>query len=185
VYEIFGSDVAGKLLSAMGRLFTKYSQMLSISCGMEDIRISAAGRETRKRVLEEKVDVGKEVAVEYVGLKDSFDERLFLERMEEVTRDPEKLSGLDRAMQGATSGLTTVMYKELVPVHLIKKFPYNNMQLMTESKAKGASDNANLISSIIGIFTCWNLSNVRSTISRRRSCPHHDKRQNAPVIPTL
>jgi DNA-directed RNA polymerase I subunit RPA1 len=154
VYEIYGADVAGKLLSAMGRLFTKYSQMLSISCGMEDIRISAAGRETRKRVLEEKADIGKEAAVEYVGLKDSFDEQLFLERMEEVTRDPEKLSGLDRAMQRATSGLTTVMYKELVPVHLIKKFPYNNMQLMTESKAKGASDNANLISSIIGMFNC-------------------------------
>ena len=185
IYEIYGADVAGKLLSAMGRLFTKYSQMLSISCGMEDIRISQVGREMRKRVLSEKVDVGKEVAVEYVGLKDSFDEQLFLERMEDVIRDPEKLSGLDRAMQRATSGLTTVMYKELVPVHLIKKFPYNNMQLMTESKAKGGGDNANLISSIIGVFSLCTFTNDRPTIAGRRPCPYHGQRQDTAVVRTL
>ena len=151
VYEIYGPDIAGKLLSAMGRLFTKYSQMVGLSCGMDDIRVSQQGREARKRILSEKVDVGKEVAIEYVGLKESYDDRLFRERMEEVTRDPEKLTGLDRAMQTAASDLTSAMYRELVPVHLIKKFPKNNMQNMTESKAKGSSDNASLISGIIGI----------------------------------
>ena len=150
VYEIYGPDVAGKLLSAMGRLFTKYSQMVGLSCGMDDIRISQQGRETRKRILSETVGVGEEVAIEYVGLKESYDDRLFRERMEEVTRDPEKLAGLDRAMQGAASELTSAMYGELVPIHLIKKFPKNNMQNMTESKAKGSSDNASLISGIIG-----------------------------------
>ena len=94
--------------------------------------------------------MGKQVAIEYVGLKDGYDERLFIERMEEVIRDEEKLRGLDRAMRSAASELTSAMYKELVPVHLIKKFPKNNMQNMTESKAKGSGDNANLISSIIG-----------------------------------
>lgn len=152
VYEIYGPDVAGKLLSAMGRLFTKYSQMLGLSCGMDDIRISQQGREARKRILSETVDVGKEVAIEYVGLKESYNDGVFRERMEEVTRDPEKLAGLDRAMQGAASKLTSVMYRELVPAHLIKKFPKNNMQNMTESKAKGSSDNASLISGIIGTF---------------------------------
>jgi DNA-directed RNA polymerase I subunit RPA1 len=150
VYEIYGPDVAGKLLSAMGRLFTKYSQMVGLSCGMDDIRISQQGREERKRILSESVGVGEEVAIEYVGLKESYDDRLFRERMEEVTRDPEKLAGLDRAMQGAASELTSAMYSELVPVHLLKKFPKNNMQNMTESKAKGSSDNASLISGIIG-----------------------------------
>jgi DNA-directed RNA polymerase I subunit RPA1 len=150
VYEIYGPDVAGKLLSAMGRLFTKYSQMVGLSCGMDDIRISQQGREERKRILSESVGVGEEVAIEYVGLKESYDDQLFRERMEEVTRDPEKLAGLDRAMQGAASELTSAMYSELVPVHLLKKFPKNNMQNMTESKAKGSSDNASLISGIIG-----------------------------------
>jgi DNA-directed RNA polymerase I subunit RPA1 len=153
VYEVYGADVAGKLLSALGRLLTKYSQMQGLSCGMDDLRINEEGRNIRKRVLEEKSGVGKQVAIEYVGMKDAYDENLFLERMQEVVRDPEKSSGLDRAMQVATSDLTSVMYRELVPVHLLKKFPYNNMQNMTSSKAKGGGENANLISSIIGTIT--------------------------------
>jgi DNA-directed RNA polymerase I subunit RPA1 len=150
IYEVYGADVAGKLLSALGRLLTKYSQMQGLSCGMEDLRITEEGRRVRKNVLKEKSGVGKQVAIEYVGLKDDYDEDLFLERMQEVVRDPEKSSGLDRAVQTATSELTSAMYRELVPVHLLKKFPYNNMQNMTQSKAKGGGDNANLISSIIG-----------------------------------
>lgn len=165
VYEIYGADVAGKLLSALGRLLTKYSQMQGLTCGMEDIQITQKGREARERVLKEQVGAGKDVAIEYVGLKDSFDERLFKERMEEVTRDAEKLAGLDRTMQGATSKLTSAMYREMVPVHLIKKFPKNHMQNMTESKAKGSSDNANLISSIIGTLSCCVISNSRTTVA--------------------
>ena len=184
VYEIYGPDIAGKLLSAMGRLFTKYSQMQGLSCGMDDIRITRQGQETRKQILKEKVGIGKEVAVEYVGLKNEYDESLFLERMEEVTRDGEKLSGLDRAMQVATSELTSVMYKELVPVHLIKKFPKNNMQNMTESKAKGATQNANLISSIIGTFS-YVTSNCRSTIARRTSGADHGQWQNSSIVPSI
>jgi len=164
VYEIYGPDVAGKLLSAMGRLFTKYSQMVGLSCGMDDIRITQQGREARKRILSEKADVGKEVAIEYVGLKDSYDDKVFRDRMQEVTRDPEKLSGLDRAMQAAGSELTSAMYRELVPSNLIKKFPKNNMQTMTESKAKGSSDNASLISGIIGAPAPLQSLRFRSTI---------------------
>jgi DNA-directed RNA polymerase I subunit RPA1 len=153
VFEIYGPDVAGKLLSALGRLLTKYSQMQGLSCGMDDIRITNEGRVKRKEILEENIGIGEKAAIEYVGLSDAtFDERLFRERMEEVTRDPEKLIGLDRAMQTATSDLTTTLFKELVPVQLIKKFPKNSMQNMTESKAKGGNQNANLISSIIGIL---------------------------------
>lgn len=181
VYEIYGAEIAGKLLSALGRLLTKYSQMQGLSCGMEDIQITQKGRETRKKILEEKVDAGQDVAIEYVGLKDSFDEQLFRERMEEVTRDPEKLTGLDRAMQGAASELTSIMYRELVPVHLIKKFPKNHMQNMTESKAKGGSDNANLISSIIGIVYL-DYSNSRSTIVRRRSGTDHGQREDTTLF---
>jgi DNA-directed RNA polymerase I subunit RPA1 len=176
VYEIYGPDVAGKLLSALGRLFTKYSQMQGLSCGMEDLRLTQQGREMRKRVLAEKAGVGREVAIEYVGLKDAYDESLFKERMEEVIRDTEKLGGLDRAMQGAASKLTSVMYRELVPVHLIKKFPKNNMQNMTESKAKGGSDNANLISSIIGIISHVNGAYSRSTVFGRGSSAYNGER---------
>ena len=182
VYEIYGPDVAGKLLSALGRLFTKYSQMQGLSCGMEDLRLTEQGRETRKRVLAEEAGVGREVAIEYVGLKDAYDETLFRERMEEVIRDAEKLGGLDRAMQGAASKLTSVMYRELVPVHLIKKFPKNNMQNMTESKAKGGSDNANLISSIIGIVSYVDGAYGRTTVFGRRPSTYNGERQDTPLI---
>lgn len=182
VYEIYGPDVAGKLLSALGRLFTKYSQMQGLSCGMDDLRITEQGRETRKRVLKEKAGVGKQVAIDYVGLTGAYDESLFKERMEEVIRDPEKLGGLDRAMQGAGSELTSAMYRELVPVHLIKKFPKNNMQNMTESKAKGGSDNANLISSIIGMAFRISGTYDRTTVFRRWPSTHNGQRQITPIV---
>jgi DNA-directed RNA polymerase I subunit RPA1 len=184
VFEIYGPDVAGKLLSALGRLFTKYSQVRGLSCGMDDLRLTQQGRDTRKRVLAEKVGAGEEVAIEYVGLKGAYDESLFKERMEEVIRDPEKLSGLDKAMQGAGSDLTSEMYRELVPAHLVKRFPKNNMQNMTESKAKGSGNNANLISSIIGT-ALYSEANDRPTITRRRSSTHYGKWKIASVVSCL
>jgi DNA-directed RNA polymerase I subunit RPA1 len=148
---------------------------------MDDLRLTQQGRETREKVLAEKVGAGRDVAIEYVGLKGAYDEQLFKERMEEVIRDPDKLSGLDKAMQNAASDLTSDMYRELVPGHLVKKFPKNNMQNMTESKAKGTGNNANLISSIIGTLTYDN-ANFRSTIAGRWSSPDHGQWENTPVV---
>lgn len=36
-YELYGADVAGRLLTALGRLFTNYSQMIGFSCRMDDL----------------------------------------------------------------------------------------------------------------------------------------------------
>jgi DNA-directed RNA polymerase I subunit RPA1 len=42
VYEIYGAETAGKLLTALGRLFTKYVQMVGFSCRMEDLVLSVS-----------------------------------------------------------------------------------------------------------------------------------------------
>lgn len=36
-YELYGGEIAGKLLSALGRLFTKYVQFIGFSCRMDDL----------------------------------------------------------------------------------------------------------------------------------------------------
>src|SRR5690606_4056227 len=37
VYEVFGPTTAGKLLSVLGRLFTKFLHMRAFTCGMDDL----------------------------------------------------------------------------------------------------------------------------------------------------
>lgn len=41
-YELYGPPVAGKLLSILGRLFTKYVQWKGFSCRMDDLRLTVS-----------------------------------------------------------------------------------------------------------------------------------------------
>ena len=57
VYELCGSDYAGKLLNAFGRLFTYHLQNAGHTCGIEDLTLTSSADEERRALL-------KKVAVE-------------------------------------------------------------------------------------------------------------------------
>lgn len=42
-YEVYGPDVAGRLLSCLGRLFTSYNQMKGFTCRMDDLVVLVSG----------------------------------------------------------------------------------------------------------------------------------------------
>ncbi|TDZ28998.1 DNA-directed RNA polymerase I subunit [Colletotrichum spinosum] len=153
IHEIYGPAVAGKLLSGLGRLLTRYLNMRAFTCGMDDLRLTPEGEKSRKEALMAAKSIGLEVAAKYVSLEDkapgSTDPEL-LARLEEVMRDDSKQEGLDMLMNQSAGHVSSAVTKACLPVGLVKQFPKNQMQSMTTSGAKGSSVNANLISCNLG-----------------------------------
>lgn len=153
VHEVYGPAVAGKLLSSMGRLLTRYLNMRAFTCGMDDLRLTQEGEENRKQELLAASHIGLRVAAKYVTLDErqpvASDPEL-LSRLEEVMRDDTKQEGLDMLMNNASSEVSSAVTNVCLPDGLEKQFPKNQMQSMTTSGAKGSQVNANLISCNLG-----------------------------------
>ncbi|KAK2595112.1 hypothetical protein QQS21_007138 [Conoideocrella luteorostrata] len=152
IHEIYGPASAGKLLSALGRLLTRYLNARAFSCGVDDLRLTPKGEKSRRQALQPVDRMGLEIASNYVSLKDTPDpdNPLLLERLEEVLRDDTKQEGLDLLMNAGTRDITDKVQKACMPSGLEKPFPQNQMQAMTTSGAKGSRVNASLISCNLG-----------------------------------
>ncbi|KAK3386921.1 hypothetical protein B0H63DRAFT_430722 [Podospora didyma] len=153
VHEVYGPSSAGKLLSSMGRLLTRYLSMIAFTCGMDDLVMTPKGEKDRKEMLLAVSEIGREVAAKYVSLeeqKPTKSDPLLLERLEEVMRDDKKQENLDHQMTARCHVLSSSITEACLPVGLQKQFPKNHMQSMTTSGAKGSPVNANLISCNLG-----------------------------------
>ncbi|KAI9756426.1 MAG: hypothetical protein M4579_003848 [Chaenotheca gracillima] len=153
IYETYGHTIAGKLLSVMGRLLTKFLNMRAFSCGMEDLILTEKGEVDRLEKLAGVRQIGLEVASKYIGLEDrqpTHDDPTLLARLEAVIRDDDQQSGLDMVMNASTQALSSAVTQACLPAGLAKPFPKNQMQAMTNSGAKGTVVNANLISCNLG-----------------------------------
>lgn len=153
IHEAYGPTTAGKVLSILGRLLTKFLHMRAFTCGMDDLRLTAEGEQIRRNELAAAKDLGLKVAAKYVTL--SADDRAdtdpeLLSRLEGVLRDDAKQQGLDLLMNSSSSALSSSITKACLPRGLVKQFPKNQMQNMTVSGAKGTAVNANLISCNLG-----------------------------------
>ena len=156
VHEVYGPESAGRLLSILSRLLTKYLQHIAFTCRMDDLILTQEGEKIRAQILEDAKGDGARAAMEYVGLpkdgdlKDPDTARNLAIRLEEILRDDDMMAGLDGAMQAAFNKTTSKINNVVVPGHLVKPFPDNNMQTMTISGAKGSKVNATQISTLLG-----------------------------------
>lgn len=151
-YEIYGPTHAGKLLSILGRLLTRYLNERAWSCGMDDLYLTPEGDNSRRQALSVAPRVGHEVSVGYVQLdKESTKQgrKALTNRLEDVLRNDDQLNTLDQLYNASTKSITDAVAKVL-PKGLRKPFPRNQMQAMTTSGAKGSGVNANLISCNLG-----------------------------------
>lgn len=152
VHEAYGHVVAGRLLSVLGRLLIKLLHMRGFSCGMDDLFLTRNGDNLRREKLKDSENIGLEIAAAYVMLennKNAADKDL-RQRLQEVLRDDEKHSGLDLIYNSRTATLSSEITKVCLPHGLRKPFPWNQMQTMTASGAKGSNVNANFISCNLG-----------------------------------
>lgn len=153
MHEAYGPTVAGKILSILGRLLTKFLHIRAFTCGMDDLRLTPQGEQLRREKLVAAKDLGLKVAAKYVTL--SADDRTdtdaeLLSRLEGVLRDDTKQAGLDVLMNKSSGQLSSDITMACLPGGLVKQFPKNQMQNMTVSGAKGTAVNANLISCNLG-----------------------------------
>ncbi|KAK4209529.1 hypothetical protein QBC37DRAFT_486055 [Rhypophila decipiens] len=153
VHEVYGPSSAGKLLSSVGRLLTRYLAMIAFTCGMDDLRMTPEGEATRQAKLEAASTIGLQVASKFVSMEDqkpTKSDPLLLERLEDVLRDDTQQEKLDLMMNAQCGVLSSEITKSCLPDGLEKPFPWNHMQSMTTSGAKGSPVNANLISCNLG-----------------------------------
>ncbi len=153
IHEVYGPTAAGKMLSILGRLLTKFLHMRAFSCGMEDLLLTPEGEQIRKEKLKDAATIGLGVAAKYVTLaeqKPTDTDPELLRRLEDVLRDDTKQEGLDVMMNGRSNELSSTITRACLPNGLVKQFPKNQMQNMTVSGAKGSGVNANLISCNLG-----------------------------------
>lgn len=152
IYEVYGHVTAGKLLSILGRLLTRYLNERAWSCGMDDLYLTPEGDRRRREELDKAKKIGLEVSAEYVTLKTDTeqDDPQLLARLEGVLRNDDQLNGLDQMYKSKTKSITDSVSKFCLPGGLRKPFPRNQMQAMTLSGAKGSNVNANLISCNLG-----------------------------------
>lgn len=156
VFEVYGPSSAGRLLGILSRLLTKYLQHIAFTCRMDDLILTQEGEKIRAQILEDAQGDGARAAMEYVGLPKDSDPndpdtaRNLAIRLEEILRDDDMMAGLDGAMQAAFNKTTSKINNDVIPAHLIKPFPENNMQTMTLSGAKGSKVNATQISTLLG-----------------------------------
>ncbi|KAI8888789.1 beta and beta-prime subunits of DNA dependent RNA-polymerase [Backusella circina FSU 941] len=157
VYEIYGAESAGMLLSILSRLFIKFIQHHGFTCRMDDLILTDEGNKWRRDLLDNSTGLGDEAHLEFLGLAESAKNankevlaKEFRVRMNEVIRDDNKLAGLDNAMKAKVNKLTSSITQTCLPNGLVRPFPKNDMQMMTVSGAKGSNVNATQISCLLG-----------------------------------
>jgi DNA-directed RNA polymerase I subunit RPA1 len=157
IYEIYGPESAGMLLSILGRLFIKFIQHHGFTCRMDDLILTDAGNKWRRDLIDSGKSLGDEAHIEFLGLTETAKHassdvlaKEFKLRMNEVIRDDNKLAGLDNAMKAKVNKLTSSITQTCLPNGLVRPFPKNDMQMMTVSGAKGSNVNATQISCLLG-----------------------------------
>ncbi|KAI0082411.1 beta and beta-prime subunits of DNA dependent RNA-polymerase [Panus rudis PR-1116 ss-1] len=154
VYELYGADTAGKLLGILSRLFTKFLQHRAFTCRMDDLALTPEGNRKRKELLQGGANLGTEAAIENFPSLSSVlpEDRLPALRglLEDVLRDDSKMAGLDMTVKARLAKLTKSIADACMPHGLLRQFPHNHMQAMTQSGAKGSAVNAQQISCALG-----------------------------------
>ncbi|KAI9448093.1 beta and beta-prime subunits of DNA dependent RNA-polymerase [Lactarius indigo] len=139
VYELYGADVAGRLLGILSRLFTKFLQHRAFTCRIDDLALADKGNAKRAELLRGGEHLGTEGAMDnFPSLND-----LSPEEKPEASR-------LDMTVKSRLRELTKSIADAVMPHGLLRKFPHNNMQMMTQSGAKGSVVNAQQISCVLG-----------------------------------
>jgi hypothetical protein len=155
-YELYGPETAGKLLSVLSRLFTKFLQHRAFTCRMDDLALTPAGEAERRKIMEQGSNFGTLASIENFPsladptLSESDKAAALRDRLEEVLRDDSKMAGLDMTVKMKMKKLKKAVDDVCIPNGLARKFPHNHMQAMVQTGAKGSGVNAGQISSALG-----------------------------------
>ncbi|GBM77438.1 DNA-directed RNA polymerase I subunit RPA1 [Araneus ventricosus] len=153
-YELYGGEVSNTICfsSTVHSLFAVLFRFLSWN--RRDICVNEKPNKKRRRILRTAKKKGLIATAKAIDVDDPEDPDLeeLLTKYKDVhcCRDDFGLKMLDMEMKTVTGALNNQINEVCIPKGLRKKFPYNNLQLMVESGAKGSTVNAMQISCLLG-----------------------------------
>lgn len=166
VYELYGAELAGRLLSAFGRVMTYHLQGAGHTCGIEDLTLSRpADEERRKLLLKVGADSERGLAEFITGSappakgSKAFKDGLSTAQLKDleghiaqfVSKDKKNAKvTLDGKMQSIINQSASDVIKACLPAGLEAPFLKNNFSLMVQTGAKGSAVNQSQISCFLG-----------------------------------
>ncbi len=157
VYELYGAELAGRLLNAIGRLMTYYLQDAGHSCGIEDLVLTAETEAERTRLLTKVTNDAKaglnsfltDNAVDSLTASALVSAEKKLATFYAADRKNSKVK-LDGAMQQVINKSASDVIKACLPNGLQVGFLRNNFSMMVMTGAKGSQVNQSQISCFLG-----------------------------------
>eukprot|EP01114_Cavostelium_apophysatum_P013753 TRINITY_DN3402_c0_g1_i2.p1 TRINITY_DN3402_c0_g1~~TRINITY_DN3402_c0_g1_i2.p1 ORF type:complete len:1567 (-),score=495.35 TRINITY_DN3402_c0_g1_i2:56-4756(-) len=148
-YELFSPQIAGLLLSILGKLFSYCLMLFGFTCSMDDMVFDVKSDKARTRMINTTHDIGVEVAGKFFD-RPVTDTKEIERDLEKILRNPKERERMDSLMKVALNKASSDIVKTCFPSGQIKPFPKNNMALMTISGAKGSNVNFTQISCLLG-----------------------------------
>ncbi|BFY99615.1 hypothetical protein BsWGS_02655 [Bradybaena similaris] len=152
-YELYGGEVAGRLLTCLGRLFTSFIQITGFSLGSGDILVQKKAEKKRKSFIKKSQHVGKAAIMKALGLSeaDASESDLLMElKQAQFEKGGLRMAEIDMYMKGETDKVQDEIARSIMPMRLEKGFRENSLQLMVQSGAKGSPVNCMQISCLLG-----------------------------------
>eukprot|EP00118_Oscarella_pearsei_P022869 m.268007 g.268007 ORF g.268007 m.268007 type:complete len:359 (+) comp40524_c1_seq16:2116-3192(+) len=153
-YELYGGEMAGRLLSAFAKVFTSFLHYHGFTLGVEDILVKPEGNLRRKKLMKEASECGPDAIAEAFSLSDAHAQNndAIREQFRKAHRTAggEGMKTLEYSTKGKLDKFTNEINKAIVPTGLIKSFPRNALQLMIQAGAKGSMVNSMQISCLLG-----------------------------------
>ncbi|XP_072949015.1 DNA-directed RNA polymerase I subunit RPA1 [Epargyreus clarus] len=151
MYELYGGDSSSALLSSFSKVFTFYLQWIGFTLGVKDILVVEEANKQRDNFIGLVRKVGKVAAAKATELPVDVDEVKLKETIGEMLiKDPKFRANLDRQYKSLLDSYTNNINTVCLSEGLLEKFPYNNLQLMVQSGAKGSTVNTMQISCLLG-----------------------------------
>jgi DNA-directed RNA polymerase I subunit RPA1 len=154
-YELYGGMIASKLLTSFGKLFTTFLQQRGFTLGVEDILLTAETQKPMAKLFKKTKKCGHDALAQVFNLNDDHNPTDIARLKEEYLKchlnvDDSVMKEIDLAYKGKVDTIQNGVVNLCFPSGLIKKFPYNNLQLMIQSGAKGSSVNSMQMSCLLG-----------------------------------
>lgn len=150
-YELYGGLISGQLLTCLGRLFTSFLQFRGFTLGVEDILLKQDLKRPMSKIVKRARKCGNEVLGQAFNSSCSTTEQLKAQyQAMHLNPDDSYMKEIDLAYKGSVDKFQNELTSICFPNGLIKKFPYNNLQLMIQSGSKGSSVNSMQMSCLLG-----------------------------------
>jgi DNA-directed RNA polymerase I subunit RPA1 len=130
VYELYGGETAGSLMSTLGRLFTLYLQSQGFTCGIDDMLLSPAAEVRRANLRKEAEGAGLKASCQFVDIEYDPSRPREVQRLlaEKMKADKNNAARLDGVMKSALNPFTSSIIQACLPKGQVKAFPANNSQ---------------------------------------------------------